>query len=112
VTKESLTRAGIQARIDLLRETGAHVKFLSLEPLLGPMNNLNLTGINWAIVGGESGPGARVMRQEWVFDIRNQCQAAGVPSSSSSNGAVLIGRRPDASLRTAPGMNWPRVTVA
>lgn len=66
-------------RIDHLRETGAHIKFLSLEPLLGPLPNLNLDGIDWAIVGGESGPGARVMRPEWVIDIRNQCQAAGVP---------------------------------
>jgi protein gp37 len=66
-------------RIDHLRETGAQVKFLSLEPLLGPLHDLNLAGINWAIVGGESGPGARVMRSEWVIDIRNQCKAASVP---------------------------------
>jgi protein gp37 len=66
-------------RIDHLRETQAHVKFLSLEPLLGPLPNLNLQGIDWVIVGGESGPGARVMRSEWVLDIRDQCQAAGVP---------------------------------
>jgi protein gp37 len=66
-------------RIDHLRETNAHIKFLSLEPLLGPLENLNLHGINWIIVGGESGPGARLMRREWVVDIRNQCQAAGVP---------------------------------
>lgn len=66
-------------RIDHLRETGARVKFLSLEPLLGPLPDLNLEDIGWAIVGGESGPGARVMHPEWVIDIRNQCQAAGVP---------------------------------
>jgi protein gp37 len=66
-------------RITHLRETSAHVKFLSLEPLLGGLPNLNLQGIDWAIVGGESGPGARVMRSEWVVDIRNQCQIAGVP---------------------------------
>lgn len=66
-------------RIDHLRETNAHVKFLSLEPLLDALPNLNLKGIDWAIVGGESGPGARVMRSEWVVDIRNQCQVAGVP---------------------------------
>lgn len=65
-------------RIDHLRETGAHVKFLSLEPLLGPLPSLNLEGINWVIVGGESGPGSRVMRPEWVIDIRDQCQEAGV----------------------------------
>jgi protein gp37 len=66
-------------RIDHLRETKAHIKFLSLEPLLGPLPNLNLQGINWVIVGGESGPGARSMRREWVLDIRDQCTAAGVP---------------------------------
>jgi protein gp37 len=66
-------------RIDHLRKTGAFVKFLSLEPLLGPLPNLDLRGIDWAIVGGESGPGARPMDPEWVTDIRNQCQKANVP---------------------------------
>ena len=66
-------------RIDHLRETGAHVKFLSLEPLPGPLPDLNLSGIDWVIVGGESGPGARPMRMEWVLDIRDQCLQAGVP---------------------------------
>jgi protein gp37 len=62
-------------RIGHLRETGAHVKFLSLEPLLGPLPNLDLTGIDWVIVGGESGPGARRMSPEWVTEIRDQCIA-------------------------------------
>jgi protein gp37 len=66
-------------RIDHLRETDAHVKFLSLEPLLAPLPDLNLKGIDWVIVGGESGPGARPMRREWVLDIRDQCLRAGVP---------------------------------
>jgi protein gp37 len=66
-------------RIDHLRETDAHIKFLSLEPLLGPLTNLNLEGIDWVIVGGESGPGARVMRSEWALDIRDQCKDAGIP---------------------------------
>lgn len=66
-------------RINHLRETDARVKFLSLEPLLGPLPNLNLQGIDWVIVGGESGPGARVMCESWVLDIRDQCLAAGVP---------------------------------
>ena len=66
-------------RIDHLRRTGAKTKFLSLEPLLGPLPELNLTGINWAIVGGESGPGARPMQREWVTEIRDQCLAAKVP---------------------------------
>jgi protein gp37 len=66
-------------RIDDLRKTAAHVKFLSLEPLLGPLPELNLRGIDWAIVGGESGPGARPIDPAWVTDIRNQCLKAGVP---------------------------------
>jgi protein gp37 len=65
-------------RIDALRETGAETKFLSLEPLLGPLVNLNLTDIDWVIVGGESGPGARPMEAKWALDIRDQCQSAGV----------------------------------
>lgn len=66
-------------RIDDLRATGAKVKFLSLEPLLGPINDLSLLGINWVIVGGESGPQSRPMRKEWVADIRDQCIAANIP---------------------------------
>jgi len=65
-------------RIDHLRQTTAHIKFLSLEPLLGPLPNLNLRGIDWVIVGGESGPGARLMKPEWVRDIRTQCHKAKV----------------------------------
>lgn len=66
-------------RIHLLRKTGARTKFLSCEPLLGPLPHLPLEGIHWVIVGGESGPNARPMQREWVIDIRNQCQRAGVP---------------------------------
>lgn len=66
-------------RIDDLRKTGAKVKFLSLEPLLGPLPALNLENINWVIVGGESGPGARPMDPSWVIEIRDQCLQARVP---------------------------------
>jgi protein gp37 len=66
-------------RIDNLRATGAKTKFLSLEPLLGPLANLDLSRIDWVIVGGESGPKARAMEPAWVIDIRNQCHQAGVP---------------------------------
>ena len=65
-------------RIDYLRKTNAFVKFLSLEPLIAPLNNLNLKKINWVIVGGESGPGARPMKHEWVWDIKQQCDKADV----------------------------------
>jgi protein gp37 len=65
-------------RIDHLRSTPAYIKFLSLEPLLGPLDNLNLRGIDWTIAGGESGPAARPMNPEWVRSIRDQCVDAGV----------------------------------
>ena len=66
-------------RIDDLRKTEAAVKFLSLEPLLGPLPKLNLRGIDWVIVGGESGPGARPMNPEWAIELRDQCLRANVP---------------------------------
>ena len=66
-------------RIDNLRQTNAQTKFLSLEPLLGPLPNINLSGIGWVIVGGESGPDARPMKRDWVTAIRDQCQVAEVP---------------------------------
>jgi protein gp37 len=66
-------------RIDHLRSSHAGIKFLSLEPLLGPLPALDLDNIDWVIVGGESGPGARPMEREWVTDIRRQCQRASVP---------------------------------
>jgi protein gp37 len=65
------------ARIDDLRRTGAKLRFLSLEPLLGPLRKLNLQGIDWVIVGGESGPGARPVQESWILEIRDQCQEAG-----------------------------------
>jgi len=87
-------------RIDHLRETGAKTKFLSLEPLLGPLTNLNLENIDWAIVGGESGPGARPIEQDWVLGIRDQCVKAHVPFffkqwggvNKKKNGRLLQGR--------------------
>ena len=97
VTVES---AAYRSRIDHLRRTGAHTKFVSLEPLLGPLSDLNLDGIDWVIVGGESGPGARPMDESWVIDIRNQCLAARVPfffkqwggTNKKKAGRILEGR--------------------
>jgi len=74
----SVENADYVRRIDHLRRTGAHVKFLSLEPLIGPLPNLDLHEIDWVIVGGESGPGARPMDPGWVRDIRDQCIHANV----------------------------------
>jgi len=66
-------------RTDDLRLTDAAVKFLSLEPLLGSVHDLDLTGIDWVIVGGESGPGARPMLKQWVIDIKQRCESEGIP---------------------------------
>ncbi len=74
----SVESAAFRSRIDLLRRTRAHVKFLSVEPLLGRIVDMNLDGINWVIVGGESGPRARPMLDTWVTEIRDQCVAASV----------------------------------
>ena len=74
----SVENSNYTNRVDDLRKTSAHVKFLSLEPLLGPIPIMNLKGIDWVIVGGESGPGSRPMRPEWVVDIRDQCKKSGV----------------------------------
>jgi protein gp37 len=65
-------------RIDILKQIPATVRFLSCEPLLGPLD-LNLDGIQWVIVGGESGAKHRPMKEEWALDIRDQCQLAKVP---------------------------------
>lgn len=74
----SVEAEAFMPRIDFLRRTGARLKFLSLEPLLGPLPTLDLRDIHWVIVGGESGPGARPMETDWVTDIRDQCQRSGV----------------------------------
>jgi protein gp37 len=87
-------------RINHLQKTSAVIKFLSLEPLLGPLYHLNLQGIDWVIVGGESGPKARPMEPSWVIDIRNQCKKAKVPFffkqwggwNKKKNGRELEGR--------------------
>ena len=74
----SVESADYVHRIDALRRTGAHVKFLSLEPLLGPLHGLELANIDWVIVGGESGPRARPVEPAWVTDLRDQCRRASV----------------------------------
>lgn len=89
-------------RVDRLRETEAAIKFLSLEPLLGPLDNLCLNGIDWVIVGGESGPGARPMNAEWVLSIRDQCVRANVPFFFKQWGGV----RKKKFGRTLDGRTW------
>jgi protein gp37 len=86
-------------RADALREAPAAVRFLSLEPLLGPLPSLDLDGIGWVIVGGESGPRHRPIDEEWVLDIRDRCAAADVPfffkqwggRTPKANGRELVG---------------------
>lgn len=91
----------VEHRIDHLRRCGAHIKFLSLEPLLGPLPNLDLEGIDWVIVGGESGRKPRPMAEEWVEDIRQQCLKAGVAfffkqwggPNKKASGSLLNGKQ-------------------
>lgn len=71
----SIEDAQRKGRIRHMQQMRAAVRFLSLEPLIGPLGHLNLSGIHWVIVGGESGPGHRPMEEEWVLDIRNHCKA-------------------------------------
>lgn len=89
-------------RIDDLRKTNATVKFLSIEPLLGPLEKLNLRDIDWAIVGGESGPGARPMEESWVRDIRDQCIKAQTAFFFKQWGGV----RKKKTGRTLDGRTW------
>jgi protein gp37 len=89
-------------RIDDLRRTGARIKFLSIEPLLGPIPSLDLENIDWVIVGGESGPGARPMERSWVVDIRKQCKRARVPFFFKQWGGVNKKR----SGRLLDGRTW------
>jgi protein gp37 len=69
----------VKERIDVLSKTSANTKFLSCEPLIGPLTEMNLSNIDWVIVGGESGHNPRPMEPQWVIDIKEQCEAANVP---------------------------------
>jgi protein gp37 len=80
-------------RIEQLHRTSAPVRFLSIEPLLEDLGAVNLTRLSWVIVGGESGPGARPMKKEWVLSLRAQCRAAGVPFFFKQWGGVWKSRR-------------------
>jgi protein gp37 len=94
-------------RIEHLRATNARVKFLSLEPLLGPLPALDLRGIHWVIVGGESGPGARPMQQSWVVDIRDQCRAAGTAFFFKQWGGIFKSR----TGRELEGRTWDEMPL-
>lgn len=94
-------------RIDHLQRTGANVKFLSLEPLLGPISSLRLNGIDWVIVGGESGPKSRPMKKSWVIDIRNQCQEKRVPFFFKQWGGINKKR----AGRELEGRTWDEIPL-
>jgi len=93
----------VENRIDLLRRTNARVKFLSLEPLLGPLPNMNLNEIDWVIVGGESGHNPRPIEVDWVLDIQDQCEKSDVSfffkqwggKNKKKNGRLLNGKTYD-----------------
>jgi protein gp37 len=101
-------------RVDTLRQAPAAVRFLSVEPLLEDLGFIELQGIHWVIVGGESGPGARPMQQKWVVSLRDQCRAAAVPFffkqwggvRKSVNGRQLEGRTYDQFPKIAPGRRY------
>jgi protein gp37 len=98
----SVENAQATSRIAHLRATEVAVRFLSIEPLIAPVGSLDLNGINWVIVGGESGPGARPMKSEWVRAIRDQCVDAGVPFFFKQWG----GRSPKSAGRLLDGLEW------
>jgi len=89
----TVERADYLWRLDVLRETDAHVKFVSFEPLLGPLGTVNLDSIDWVIVGGESGPGARPMERAWVLELRDQCLGTGSPFFFKQWGGVQKNKR-------------------
>jgi protein gp37 len=94
-------------RVDHLRQTGAHVKFLSIEPLLGPLPTLDLTGIHWVIAGGESGPRARPVDPEWVRGVRDSCSRARVVFFFKQWGGVFKSR----AGRVLDGRTWDELPV-
>jgi protein gp37 len=94
-------------RADHLRQTKARVKFLSIEPLLGRLPRLSLRGIDWVIVGGESGPGARMLKSEWVREIRDRCLRERVPFFFKQWGGVFKSR----TGRILDGRTWSEMPL-
>jgi protein gp37 len=106
-------------RIDALRQVPAHIRFLSVEPLLEDLGDIDLRGIHWVIVGGESGPKARPMKQDWVVNIQRQCEqqnvafffkqwggwgADGKKRAKKQNGRILLGKTWDEMPSLTPAM--------
>lgn len=107
------------ARVDALRAVPAAIRFLSCEPLLGPLSRLDLTGIHWVIVGGESGPDHRPIKEQWVRDIRERCLRDGVPfffkqwggATPKSGGRLLDGRTWDGMPMAPPYVRATRTSA-
>jgi protein gp37 len=91
-----------KSRVEHLRAAPAAVRFLSVEPLIGPIGTIDLTGIHWIIAGGESGPGARPMNIEWAREVRDQCAAKGVSFFFKQWGGI----RPKSGGRELDGREW------
>lgn len=98
----SVENADYTWRVDYLRDVPAHIRFVSAEPLLGPIDDIDLTGIHWLIAGGESGPGHRPCEADWVRSLRAQCQASGAAFFFKQWG----GRTPKAGGRELDGRTW------
>lgn len=103
----SVESSRVTNRIDYLRQIPAKVRFLSLEPLLGPLNDINLSEIHWVIVGGESGAKSRVVRPEWISTIRDQCLQADVPFFFKQWG----GKNKKAAGRILDGREWNEMPI-
>jgi protein gp37 len=103
----SVENAENDFRVNDLRGVPAAIRFLSLEPLLGPLPALDLSNIDWVIVGGESGPGARIMKKEWVREIRDQCREQNVPFFFKQWGGVNKKK----AGRLLEGRNWSEMPI-
>jgi protein gp37 len=103
----SVEDAAAVVRIDHLRRAPAAVRFLSIEPLIGPVGRMNLSGIHWVIVGGESGPGARPMEEAWVREVKDQCEAQHVAFFFKQWG----GFRPKSGGRLLDGRTWDEMPM-
>jgi len=90
------------SRVEHIRQMAASIRFLSIEPLIGPVGRINLGGIDWVIVGGESGPGARPMKEEWVTEVRDQCLEMDAAFFFKQWG----GLRPKSGGRLLEGVEW------
>lgn len=103
----SVENADYTFRIDHLRRTPARVKFLSIEPLLGPIVELDLSDIHWVIVGGESGGNCRTMELEWIAGVRAACERQGVPLFVKQTGEKLARRLKLKSKKGGDPSEWP-----